>query len=128
MKSIADLLREGDPVAADAALPEGEARRMRHLMLAHHGDGGSQAAVLWRGVAVLASIAVAAVALGTWLAGAGVGNGNHTGSGRLAQVAHVDRDAVPGALPVRQVQFVTPRGTRVVWVLQAETPGQEGVR
>jgi hypothetical protein len=122
MKSIADLLREGDPVVADAELPAGDARRMRQLMLAHAGHG-SQAGVLWRGVAVLASIVLAAFALGTWLAGAGIGHRN--GPGRLAQV---DRGAVPEAPPARQVQFVTPRGTRVVWVLQAETPGQEGIR
>jgi hypothetical protein len=125
MKSVADLLRDGDPMAANAELPEGDARRMRQVVLAHHAGDRSQTGMLWRGVAVLASMVLAAFALGTWLAGAGVGNGNPNGPGRLAQV---DRDDAPDALPARQVQFVTPRGTRVVWVLQAETPGQEGNR
>ena len=121
MKSVADLLREGDPIAAAPELPDGDARRMRQLVLAHHAGAGSQVGMLWRGVAVLASMALAALALGTWLADARIDDGR-------ARLAQIDRDPPPERPAPRQVQFVTPRGTRVVWVLQAETPGLEGIR
>jgi hypothetical protein len=117
MKSVAEWLREGDPIAGERDLSDVDARRIRQVVLAHREP--DRAGVLWRGVAVLASIALVVGALGTWLRDA-------RGAGAPA------RSAGPGVVtplepPPRQVQFVTPRGTRVVWVLQADT-AQEGTR
>ena len=120
MKSVADLLRDGDPLAADRELADDSVRHMRQVVLAHRAGRHDGSGLVWRGVAVLASIVVAATALGTWLADTRV----DAGPARLAQV---DRSPAPEP-PARQVQFVTPRGTRVVWVLQADTSAQEGIR
>jgi hypothetical protein len=120
MKRVADLLREGDPIAFDPDMPEADARRIRQQVLAHRGRARDDRGALWRGVAVFASVGAAAVALGTWLGDAGLG-GTPGGRVRLAVVTATEP-------PPRQVQFVTPRGTRVVWVLQAETSDREGIR
>lgn len=124
MKSIADLLRDGDPLAGDHELTEafGEeaVRHMRQVVLTHTAERGA-AALLWRGAAVLASIVAGVLALGTWLAKAPAGQEPR----RLAQI---NPTTAPEPAPARQVQFVTPRGTRVVWVLQADTSTQEGIR
>jgi hypothetical protein len=130
MKSVADLLREGDPVASDAELPAGDIRRMRQLVLAHHAGAGAPPGGLWRGITVLASIVLAAFTLGTWLADARIdepGRPAPTAAGR-SEAGRSEAGTAPEPLPARQVQFVTPRGTRVVWVLQIDTPGQEGIR
>jgi hypothetical protein len=121
MKSVADLLRDGDPGAGHHVLADDEVRRMRQVVLAHRAGDQDGSGLVWGGLAVLASIVLVALALGTWLADARAA----TAPGR---VARVDRAPAPEPAVARQVQFVTPRGTRVVWVLEADTSAQEGIR
>ena len=120
MKSVADWLRDGDPLAAERDLPDEDAQRMRQRVLAHHVDERDATGALWRGVAVLTSIVIATFALGTWLTNARAG-------GSPGPDVRLDVATSHEQPPPRQVQFLTPRGTRVVWVLHAQT-SQEGVR
>ena len=99
MKSVGDLLRDGDPVAGDHELGdefgEDAVRRMRQVVLADRTGERDGTGLVWRGLAVLASIVVAALALGTWLADARVASGPD----RLARIDRAPAPEPPAAIP-----------------------------
>lgn len=101
-KRLRDLLREGDP--ARAMTPE-ESDRVRETVLreAARSRGPESAPIRWGAVWALASAVALAVGLGWGL--------------RETPEVPVQQDP---ARP-RQIQFQTPGGTRIVWVLQ---PGE----
>lgn len=101
-KPLRDLLREGDP--ARAMTPE-ESDRIRETVLreAARSRAPETAGIRWGAVWALASAVALAVGLGWGL--------------RETPEAPMQADL---ARP-RQIQFETPGGTRIIWILQ---PGE----
>ena len=112
MKTLRTLLREGDPIDREPALPVEEVERMRRAVLAAQ---PSFRPWPWsRGVAFAAALSVI-VGAGVWA---------QYGAARHPSLAPPG-DAINGVRPAsgsderRQLQFVTPGGTRVIWVFDS---------
>lgn len=101
-KHLRTLLREGDP--ARAMTPE-ESDRIRHAVLreAARNEEPESAPIRWGAVWALASAVALAVGLG-W------------GLRERPEIPVQEELARP-----RQIQFETPGGTRIIWILQ---PGE----
>ena len=101
-KRLRDLLRQGDP--ARAMTPE-ESDRLRQIVLreAARNETVETAPIRWGAVWALASAVALAVGLG-W------------GLRERPEIPVEEELARP-----RQIQFETPGGTRIIWVLQ---PGE----
>lgn len=101
-KRLRDLLREGDP--ARPMTPE-ESDRIRHLVLreAARSQAPETAPIRWGAVWALASAVALAVGFG-W------------GLRDTPEIPFQEELARP-----RQIQFETPGGTRIIWILQ---PGE----
>ena len=98
---INELLRSTDPLANEAGLSAAEIRAMRHAIIAARADSQARA---WSP----GPFAVAATVAVTLAVGVFVGM-------RFEPVP--PPDVQPRAIEQRQLQFETPGGTRVVWVL-----------
>ena len=118
MSDVGDRLRSADPVDGEPPPSAEDLRRMRHAVTAAARD--ARPARAWGRPAWIA--AVTAVVM---VAGVSVDQLRRA-QGRGASVAS-PRDA-PGASAMstglarqrRQLQFVTPGGTRVIWVFDSE--------
>jgi len=111
MKTLADLMREGDPLTRDPGLSETEASAIRRRVVSE-AAGQPVRRVAWRDAFAIA----AAIAL--------VIAGGLTSGRRLRPP-----DAAPGAAAVagssrpaerRQLQFATPGGTRIIWTFDSD--------
>jgi hypothetical protein len=106
---LGPLLRESDPIAAAPAMPADEAQRMRRLVVA---EVDRPAPAWWpRPIAVAATVAgmlAGGVAVGTRLPG-------RPPAPRAGAVV-----APAPVAPRRQVQFATPGGTRIIWVIDPD--------
>ena len=111
MNDVGKWLKDADPLASsprDAALARDEAQAMRRAMLAAL-DERRSAAVFWpRPLAMAATVALT-LASGIFL-------GRH-----LPPPHAVDRSASAAQVDeIRQLQFATPGGTRVIWVFNPD--------
>jgi hypothetical protein len=111
MNDVGNWLRNADPLASsprDTGFARDEAQAVRRAMLAALDDRRS-AAVFWPQPLAMAATVALTLASGIVL-------GRHLppprGVDLSASVAHVDE--------VRQLQFATPGGTRVIWVFNPE--------
>ena len=111
MTSVRNHLRDGDPLADAPALPPDEVQRMRRAVVA----AARQPASTWRPRPVMVGATIAA----TLLAGVLIGH----------RLPHAEPPArLPAGIaehqtvePVRrQVQFDTPGGTRIIWVIDPD--------
>lgn len=116
---LRELLRRGDP-AADGRAPDADETRLlraRVLEEARSAGGGAPAPRgLFRPAVAFAWAAAACVAVLVAVGTVSLRRGP-------ARPEQADRSSpgVEAAAP-RQVQFTTPGGTRIVWVLYPETP------
>jgi hypothetical protein len=108
MKTLRTLLREGDPIDSEPVPPPHEVDRMRRVVLAAPAAPRS-----W----TRPKTAAAAGALGL-IVGAALW-GTYTAARRSPPVP-VDRSEPSADVDERrQLQFVTPGGTRVIWVFDS---------
>jgi hypothetical protein len=111
MNDVGKWLKDADPLASlprDAGLARDEAQAMRRTILAALDERRSAAAFWPRPLAMAATIALTLAS--------GIVLGRHLspprGVERSASAAQFDE--------VRQLQFSTPGGTRVIWVFNPE--------
>jgi hypothetical protein len=112
MSNLGMHLRDADPLADAPALPPEEAQRIRRAIVAAAG----RPAPTWRPAPILVAATVAAtlvggVVIGRRLPHGEVGFGQSTGGGDMLRVVEPPR---------RQVQFDTPGGTRIIWVIDPD--------
>src|ERR671924_118051 len=114
MKDIRSLLTEADPLRREPGLSEGEASRMRSVVV-DSAKSAAAAPILWS-----QAFAVAAVVVLMVIAGFVVGR-------RLPGVEQVPNSQLSDHVPVsgdggerRQLQFATPGGTRIIWTLDPD--------
>jgi hypothetical protein len=113
MTNLGKQLRDGDPLADAPALPPHDVQRIRRIVV----DEAGRPEALWSPRPL-----VVAATVGATLA-AGVVVGQRLPRHTPVQVGTVER---PGAGQVdpgedrRQVQFDTPGGTRIIWVIDPD--------
>lgn len=108
-QSLRDRLRAEDPWRGDG-MTELDVRRMRHVVLA---AAHPEPRRLWGTSLILTAAMVALVCLGVWVVREPVLEPAMT-----ARVPATSGGPVSTA-EVRQMQFLTPGGTRVIWVFDA---------
>ena len=111
MTSVRNHLHDGDPLADAPALPPDEVQRIRRAVIA---AAGQPATTWWpRPVVVGATIAA------TLWAGVFIGHRlPHAEPPALLPAGIVEHQTVEPAR--RQVQFDTPGGTRIIWVIDPD--------
>jgi len=115
MIDIRTSLKEGDPIAREPDLSFADVQRMRRVVLSEMIPTGN---VWWpRPVLVAITIALtlaAGIALGRRLPDRGAGP---VSDGRPRETGDIVSPA-PGH--VRQLQFSTPGGTRIIWTFNSD--------
>jgi hypothetical protein len=111
MKDVRSLLDEADPIRREPELPDGDATRMRSVIVSAARQP-ARPSPFWSGALALAAAAVLAVVAGT------------IGERRLP-TRQVSSEIEPAIAPSangerRQLQFSTPGGTRIIWTLDPE--------
>jgi hypothetical protein len=119
MTNLQDLLRTADPLTEQPALDDGQVELIRRRVLAEV----SREPPAWRLRALaLAATVVAALALG-FLVGQRLSGGRETRA-RLDIPPEFRAPIVAPQPPLdsarRQVQFATPGGTRIIWVIDPD--------
>jgi len=118
MKTLADWMREGDPVGRDPGLSDDESATMRRRLV-HEAAGRAERRLGWREpltlVGALALLLLAATVT------------------EQPRPAPARDDAELAAQPARsaerrQLQFATPGGTRIIWTFDPEFSLKEAVR
>jgi len=107
MTNLGKQLRDGDPLADAPALPLEDVQRIRRTIIAET----HRPAALWSPRPLMVGATVAA----TLAAGVVIGQ-------RLPRQAPLRPGRVerPGGEVRRQVQFDTPGGTRIIWVIDPD--------
>ena len=128
MTDLTKLLRDADPLRdrPDERLSDGEVQVMRRAMLEAARESVA-AGSLWRRPLAFAAIALVLVAVGG-IAGdrARDWTDRSTAISETAWLTDETRGS-SGDLGRRQVQFATPGGTRIIWILDPNLPLQESM-
>jgi hypothetical protein len=110
MKTLRQLLQDGDPVGRESGLTLEDAERMRRAMLA--ADRPTRSRPWAARIALVVGLGVI-VGVGAWFGRAPrFLNGPSNDTTRL--VAPTDAKTSR-----RQVQFATPSGTRIIWIFDS---------
>lgn len=120
MKSIADRLKDADPVAHEPPLSNEEVQQMRRLVLTSSkaaASGGARRAQMLAGVAATAAL----VAVFGY-----VSRRPEPAAAVLAPAPMLYDVVSPDA--GRQLQFATPGGTRVIWVFNSDFERERSAR
>ena len=104
MKPLREILRDADPVAHEPALPSSDVDRMRRTLLAERPIAGAS----WTRPALLAAAALAIVV-------AALADRSPARSQDVTGPTATPNDTATR----RQLQFVTPGGTRVIWTFDS---------
>jgi hypothetical protein len=118
MKTLADLMREGDPLARDPGLSEAEASAIRRRVVSE-ATGQPTRRVAWRGAFAIAAAIALVIAVGVT---AGRRLPPPSGAPGAAAVADPVRPAER-----RQLQFATPGGTRIIWTFDSDFSVKETI-
>src|SRR5262245_48369079 len=112
MNDLRDRLKNADPVATEAPLPEQDAHQMRRAIVAAAEAQASSPAgwrtTSWAAATVLVAVTIA-IGMSGWF---------EREEQQAVRPAVGPAPDAPGE-PPRQVQFVAPGGTRVIWVFNA---------
>jgi hypothetical protein len=111
MSNLGTHLRNADPLADAPALPPDEAQRIRRAIV----TAAIRPEPTWRPPPVLVAATVAAMLVGGVLIGRQLPHGDLLGRPTVA--GDPQRVIEP---PRRQVQFDTPGGTRIIWVIDPD--------
>jgi hypothetical protein len=110
MKTLAELMREGDPLTRDPGLSEAEASAIRRRVVSE-AAGQPVGRVAWRDALAIAAAVGLTIAVGI------------TSGRRLPSPSHAsgatDIELGPPA-ERRQLQFATPGGTRIIWTFDSD--------
>ena len=110
MKTLADLMREGDPLTRDPRLSDVEAAAIRRRVVNAAGEQTLRR-LAWRDAVAMAAAVAFIIAVGVV-------------SGRRLPPPAVSARATEadGARPAerRQLQFATPGGTRIIWTFDSD--------
>jgi hypothetical protein len=118
MKTLAEWMREDDPLQRDPGLSEAEAAAIRRRVVSEAIGRGARR-VGWRDAVAVA----AAVAL---MVAVGVTTGRRLPPPAVPAVVTDDEAGRPAER--RQLQFATPGGTRIIWTFDSEFSLKETVR
>jgi hypothetical protein len=106
--NLSERLQEGDPLAKEPAIPADHVEEMRRAVMVSRRAAPPATAHLGRAL-IVAAVALAAVVV------AFVGS-----IGRPAQDRGTPAPDAPSEQ--RQIQFETPGGTRIIWLLNPNAP------
>jgi hypothetical protein len=110
MKTLADQLRDGDPLADGDRLSATDVAEMRRRVLVAIPDGPPRVPFWSRAAAVTAAVLLALAA----------------GAGTVERTPTPPETPAAAAPPEpRQLQFATPGGTRIIWVFDPDFSLQE---
>ena len=119
MKTLGDYLRDADPLRSEPALADDDVQRIRRIIVdeavrATH-EGSFTRELRW--TAVTAAVALtAALGVMQWIDTRPTrGIPADSQNPQMAPAGAVEQD-----LPLRQMQFVTAGGTRVIWTFNQE--------
>jgi hypothetical protein len=124
MTELNKLLRDADPLRErlDERLSDVEAQVMRRAIV-HAVRESAAARPVWHRPFAMAAVAVILIVVG---AIAGDRARDHADEGAAATSAH-DNHGSSGGLGRRQIQFATPGGTRIIWILDPNLSLQESM-
>lgn len=113
MSNLGKQLRDGDPLADAPSLPPLDVQRIRRTVVAEAG----RPPALWSPRPLMVAATVAA----TLAAGVVIGQRlpRHTPL-RAGSIERPDAGSANSDQPRRQVQFDTPGGTRIIWVIDPD--------
>jgi hypothetical protein len=106
MVNLGKHLRDGDPLADAPALPPLDVQRIRRAVLA---EAGRPSPAWWPGPVIVAATVAATLAAGVVI--------GHRLPREAPGVVDTREWLEPGR---RQVQFATPGGTRIIWVIDPD--------
>ena len=109
--SVGERLRAEDPCRDQDGLTDRDVQRMRQVVL---GAARADTRRVWSTPMVLAAVMVAVVCAGVWAVREPAPSRVVASNGPERQKPAADRSS-----GVRQMQFSTPGGTRVIWVFDA---------
>lgn len=115
MRELRDWLKDADPVVNEPPLSDGDAQRMRRLIVAASESRQSSFVEWTRGSWAAATVVVAvtiALSMSRWM--------QPGEDGMRDTAAAAPRTGVPEAATRRQVQLIAPGGTRVIWVFNSD--------
>ena len=121
-------LRRGDPAADGRAPDAGETALLRERLLESAADAGFAPPIRPRALRPAFATAAAAAAVLVLTLGLAVTLRLHREADRARGPERPAEEPLGGVLgagaetPPRQIQFTTPGGTRIVWVLYPEQP------
>ena len=112
MKDIGRLLRDGDPVALEPEMSAADVQAVRRAVLAALATT-ARATSRWPGPLLAGAAVTAALAAGVFV-------GLRTPAPHMSPIetALTHASGTDGAL--RQLQFASPGGTRIIWVFDSE--------
>jgi hypothetical protein len=112
MNDLRERLKSADPAVGEGPLSDVEAQRMRRAIVAAAREQTSSRAIAWKTSWAALTVVVAAsavFAIARWR------------EPRVTAPVAPTSDAVPMTREsTRQLQFVAPGGTRVIWVFNAD--------
>lgn len=111
---LSRLLRETDPIPREGNLPRGEVAAMRARVMA-----SAPTSVAYSGWPIAPALALAAVVM-LAVVGTMFDSRSERGTERASSSVAVHMTRPEAAQPRTQVQFETPGGTRIVWVLNPD--------
>jgi hypothetical protein len=110
MKTLADLMREGDPLTRDPRLSDAEAAAIRRRVVNAAGDQTLRR-IAWKDAVAMAAAVAIMIAVGVV-------------SGRRLPPPTTSARAIEsdGVRPAerRQLQVATPGGTRIIWTFDSD--------
>ena len=112
MKDIGRLLRDGDPVALEPEMSAADVQAVRRAVLAALATT-HRARSRWPGPLFAGAAVTAALAAGVFL-------GLRTPAPRVSPIETALSDASGAEGALRQLQFASPGGTRIIWVFDPE--------
>jgi hypothetical protein len=125
---LRETLRRGDPAADGRAPDAGETALLRERLLESAADAGFAPPIRPRALRPAFATAAAAAAVLVLTLGLAVTLRLHRQADRVRGPELPTEEPLGGVLgagaetPPRQIQFTTPGGTRIVWVLYPEQP------
>jgi hypothetical protein len=117
MKTLAEWMREGDPLPRDPGLSEAEVSAIRRRVVSE-ASGRPAGRVVWRDALAIAAAVVLMVAVG-------VTTGRRLPPPSAPPHGVDDTSDQPGER--RQLQFATPGGTRIIWTFDADFSVKETI-
>jgi len=121
MKNVGDWLKDADPVPATASPSLDDVARLRAATLqAAEGEYSTERG--WPGAPTVVLTLAVAFALSGWASGRWTAAPGPVAQDVAPSVAAPVVDALPASAPseIRQLQFATRGGTRIIWVFNPD--------